>query len=302
VTTRFSCAAAASARGEPCYATASTVRRWLLIEQPGPWGADAIRESRLPSVAAEALIDLGKRLSARVLLIRRPAGRTSDGTHVYAAHTGVRSRWLQSFVVDAPQAVLDLDLEPLRRGQGVGGRPEDDALLLVCTNGRHDPCCAEFGRPVARALASAWGDLVWEVSHIGGDRFAGNVVTLPDGIYYGGLDADRAVHVAQAHLAGHLELDAYRGRSAHPFVVQAAEHFLRRDHGLTGLDAVRWTDREALAHDRWRITFVTPVGMVAVDVQVGRDDEPRQLTCRAPQLARPPRYELLALRPGGADT
>ncbi|HSJ44969.1 MAG TPA: sucrase ferredoxin [Euzebyales bacterium] len=301
MTARFSCAAAAYARDEPRYATASTVRRWLLIEQPGPWGASAIRESRIPSVAAEALIDLGKRLSARVLLIRRPAGRASDGTHVYVAHTGVRSRWLQSFVVDAPQAALDLDLEPLRRGRSVDGRPEDDPLLLVCTNGRHDPCCAEFGRPVADALAAGYGELVWEVSHIGGDRFAGNVVVLPDGIYYGGLDADRAVRVAQSHLTGHIELGAYRGRSAQPFVVQAAEHFLRREHRLTGLDAVRWTDREALADDRWRITFATPAGMVQVDVGVGREDEPRQLTCRAPQLARPPRYDLLALRPGGAE-
>jgi hypothetical protein len=161
VTARFSCAAAANARNEPCHATASTVRRWLLIEQPGPWGASAIRESRMPSVAAEALIDLGKRLSARVLLIRRPGGRISDGTHVYVAHTGVRSRWLQSFVLEAPQAVLDLDLEPLRRGQGVDGRPEDDPLLLVCTNGRHDPCCAEFGRPVADALATGSPATSW---------------------------------------------------------------------------------------------------------------------------------------------
>jgi hypothetical protein len=251
----------------------------------------------MPSVAAEALIDLGKRLSARVLVIRRPGGRTSDGTHVYVAHSGVRTRWLESFVVEAPQAALDLDLEPLRRGHSVGGRPEADPLLLVCTNGRHDPCCAEYGRPVADALASAHGDLTWEVSHIGGDRFAGNVVTLPDGIYYGGLDPERAVGVAEAHLAGQIELDAYRGRSAHPFVVQAAEHFLRRERGLTGLDAVRWTDRAALADDRWRITFATPDGEVAVDVRIGREDEPRPLTCRASQLAHPPRYELLGLRP-----
>ena len=300
MTTRFRCAAAAQAIDEPCYATASTVRRWLLVEQPGPWGASAVRESRMPSVAAEALIDLGKRLSARVLLIRRPGGRASDGTRVYVAHSGVRSRWLESFVVEAPQAALDLDLEPLRRGRSVGGRPEGDPLLLVCTNGRHDPCCAEFGRPVAEALASAYGDLVWEVSHIGGDRFAGNVVTMPDGVYYGGLDPERAVVVAEAHLAGHIELDAYRGRSAHPFVVQAAEHFLRGERGLTGLDAVRWTDREALDDDRWRITFATPDGGVAVDVRAGREHEPRQLTCRARQLARPPRYELLALRPARA--
>lgn len=293
---RFRCAAAAAAIDEPRYATASTVRRWVLIEQPGPWGVNALRESRLPAATAEALVDLGKRLSARILLIRRTAGRSSDDCRVYVAHTGPRSRWLESFTLVAPQAVLDLDLDPLRRGVPVGGRTVEHPLLLVCTNGRHDPCCAEFGRPVATALSSAFGDLVWEVSHIGGDRFAGNVVTLPDGIYYGGLDPDRAVAVATAHLAGEIDLDAYRGRSAHPFVVQAAEWFLRHERGIVGLDAIRWTGRDALAEDAWRITFATPSGAVTVDVAVGRDDDARQLTCRTQQLARPPRYELLDLR------
>lgn len=298
---RFRCAAAAAAIDEPRYATASTVRRWVLIEQPGPWGVNALRESRLPSATAEALVDLGKRLAARILLIRRTAGRSSDDHRVYVAHTGARSRWLESFMLETPHAVLDLDLDPLRRGRSVGGRPVDDPLLLVCTNGRHDPCCAEFGRPVAAALSSAFGDLVWEVSHIGGDRFAGNLVTLPDGIYYGGLDPDRAVAVANAHLAGRIDLDAYRGRSAHPFVVQAAEWFLRHEGGIVGVDAVRWTGRDALADDRWRISFATPSGAVTVDVAAGRDSDARQLTCHAQQLARPPRYELLDLRPAAAD-
>ena len=298
---RFRCAAAAAAIDEPRYATASTVRRWVLIEQAGPWGVNALRESRLPAATAEALIDLGKRLAARILLIRRTAGRSSDDHRVYVAHSGPRSRWLESFTLATPHAVLDLDLDPLRRGVSVGGRPVDDPLLLVCTNGRHDPCCAEFGRPVAAALSSAFGDLVWEVSHIGGDRFAGNVVTLPDGIYYGGLDPDRAVAVVSAHLAGQIDLDAYRGRSAHPFVVQAAEWFLRHDGGIVGVEAVRWIGREALADDRWRITFATPSDEVIVDVAVDRDSDARQLTCRAEQPGRPPRYELLDLRPAGAQ-
>jgi hypothetical protein len=295
VSTRFRCAAAAV--DEPQFATASTVRRWLLIEQPGPWGVNAVRESRMPAAAAEALVDLGKRLAARVLLIRRPDGRVGDDATVYVAHTTPRSRWLESFTLEAPQAVLDLDLDPLRRGVSVGGRHEPDPLLLVCTNGRHDPCCAEFGRPVADALAAAFADPVWEVSHIGGDRFAGNLVALPDGIYYGRLDADRAVDVASRHLAGEIDLDAYRGRSAYPFVVQAAEWYLRSERGILGVDAVRWTGRDDLGDGRWRITFVTPTGAVLVDVAVRRDERARQLTCRAPQLATPPRYDLLELRP-----
>ena len=292
---RFRCAHAARTIDEPRFATASTVRRWLLVEQPGPWGIDAIRESRMPAAAADALLALGRRLRTRVLLIRRHGRRASPGCTAFAAVTGVRTQWLETFALDAPRDVLDLELEGLREGHSVGGRAVADPLLLVCTNGSHDPCCAEFGRPVAAALDAAHGDLVWEVSHIGGDRFAGNLVVLPDGVYYGGLDAEESVRVAAGHLAGHLDLAAYRGRSAHPFVVQAAEHFLRSARGLTAVDAVRWRRREQLDGDRWRITFATRDGHAAVELVMRAAPEPRQLTCRALQASTLPQYQLVAI-------
>jgi hypothetical protein len=295
VTERFRCAHLARAVDEPMFATASTVRRWLLVEQPGPWGVDAIRESRLPAATAAGLTALGRRLRARVLLVRRHRGRASAGCAAFAAVSGVRTQWAEAFDLEAPRDVLDLDLDALRDGRSVGGRVLTDPLLLVCTNGRHDPCCAEYGRPVAAALEAAHGDRVWEVSHIGGDRFAGNVVVLPDAVYYGGLDAERSVEVVARHLAGHLDLDAYRGRSAYPFVVQAAEHLLRTARGLTALGAVRWRQREQLADDRWRVTFATSDGPAAVELEVGTAAAPRRLTCRAPAASAPPRYRLVAI-------
>lgn len=293
---RFRCAIAAAQAAEPRYATASTVRRWLLVEQPGPWGADAIRESRMPRKTADALVELSRQVPARLVVIRRCGGRPAqDGCTVLVAFSGARSRWLERFTVDAPADVLDFDLGALRRGGSVGGDPVRDPALLVCTNGRHDPCCAEFGRPVATALDAAFGDRVWEVSHIGGDRFAGNLVTLPDGLYFGGLDPHRALATAQAHREGRITLDTYRGRSALPFPVQAAEYFLRQKGGWDTIDDVQWTAGQRLGDGEWRATFDTPDGAMHVDVAVGREPMARQLTCRAAEPARPPQYDLLGI-------
>src|ERR687890_196141 len=44
----FRCAAASLARDEPLVGTASTVRAFLLVENAGPWGVDAMRDVRLP--------------------------------------------------------------------------------------------------------------------------------------------------------------------------------------------------------------------------------------------------------------
>ena len=89
-------------------------------------------------------------------------------------------------------------------------------VILVCTHGVHDACCAIRGRPVAAALAERWPDLVWECSHVGGDRFAPNVVLLPDGFYYGNLDPESAVRIVGDYLAGTVatERPARRGQLA----------------------------------------------------------------------------------------
>ena len=91
---------------------------------------------------------------------------------------------------------------------GAGWEHDDEPYVLVCTNGRHDPCCATFGRPLVRALrASRWADRVWECSHIGGDRFAGNLLLLPESLYFGRCDAERAERVLAEYDAGRLDLD-----------------------------------------------------------------------------------------------
>ena len=104
------------------------------------------------------------------------------------------------------QELLDLDLEALGAGRSPGLVPSDEVILCVCTHGRHDACCAEKGRPVAAALSEAYPEEAWEVSHIGGDRFAANLLVLPHGLYYGGVDAASAPRVAEATHDGRLAL------------------------------------------------------------------------------------------------
>ena len=64
---------------------------------------------------------------------------------------------------------------------------------------------------------------MWQSSHIGGDRFAGNVVFLPEGLYFGRVEPAEAWPVLDEYLAGRIDLAHYRGRSAYSFAEQAAE-------------------------------------------------------------------------------
>jgi hypothetical protein len=118
------------------------------------------------------------------------------------------------------------------------GRRRHEPLYLVCTHGKRDRCCATLGRPIADTLAALHGDDVWEISHIGGHRFAGNLVVLPDGLVYGGLDVAEAVGTVRLHQAGRLDLAHLRGRAGLPRAAQAAEVLLRRELDVDALGAV----------------------------------------------------------------
>ena len=290
--TPFRCAAASVARDDDLAGTASTVRSFLLLEHAGSWGVDALRDARLPDGLGEHLARSGRSAGVRVLLVRRPGRRPEQaGVRVFAARAAGADSWLEAGTLGNVDDVRGLDLAALGAGRSPGLDPYDGPLLAVCTHGRHDACCAERGRPVALALAkSRHADAVWECSHIGGDRFAGNLLVLPRGLYYGRVDPDAALGVADAASEERVSLDHLRGRSDVSMPVQAAEIAVRRRLDLRGLDDVRPT----AARTEGEVTTVTlEAGDRVVRVQVRRVLEAAQrLTCVALRDSPVPRYEV----------
>lgn len=303
-TAPFRCSAASTGRGEEPAGTASTVRAFLLLEHAGPWGVDALRDARLPDGLGARIAAAAAAARVRPLLVRRPALTRDAGSRlrVFAASCLPQGTRLEAGTLADPHEVLDLDLASLRGGGSSGLDPHDGTLLAVCTHGRHDACCAELGRPVAAALAAAHPEETWEVSHIGGDRYAGNLLLLPDGLYYGRLDPAAALAVAAASTRGHLELDHLRGRTAYPMPVQAAEVALRRHLGETRRDAVRWVDRSVGGSATNRVTnavFEVAGGVWSVRVRTV-EGPPARLTCRATRENPTPRHEVEAVTPEDA--
>ena len=295
------CATESLAREEPLYGTASRVQRWLVVEQEGAWGREALLESRLDRAVAARLAEDAKRHRVRVLLAR-PAGfrlRPGGGPRrVFLAHTGVERAWIERLELpaDRAEALLDIDLGATAFPEPPGLGEPGPGLALVCTNGRHDPCCADLGRPVIRALLEAGTPDVWEASHVGGDRFAANIVCLPDGVYYGRVQPPTAARLLADHRDGLLDLACYRGRSCHPPVVQAAEWYARRELGerrLAGV-VVLSTDPQP---DGAVAVLVQQRGGATLDVLIRRETgAPVQLTCHVRRESRPAVYRLAGLR------
>ena len=268
---------------ESLAATASYIDRWLLIEYRGLWSSDALAGSGLSDQVKARLRALrSQQPRTRLLLIRRPDRRHHPRLAVYVADSRQGREQVARLEIEGHEDLREVD-------PWAAAMPMDIPLFLACTHGKHDRCCARRGRPLFEALSEQVGpDSVWQCTHIGGDRFAGNALCLPHGIYYGRVERDDVPKLVDDYLGGRITLGHYRGRSCWPFAVQAAERRVRAEEGLTALDDLSLTGVDEDA-GRWTVAFDTLVGRRELEVAV-ETGELTQLTCNADAARRPLRY------------
>ena len=270
--------------------TASRVDHWILVEYRGLWGYDAVAASGLSDAVKRRLREQrDARPNTKLLFVRRPHRRDHPVLSVFWGSSPQRDGELFHAEIERYDELFDLDLTV------AGGSRLDHPLLLVCTHGKHDRCCARYGRPLYEALEeAAEDDWVWQTSHVGGDRFAGNVVFLPDGLYFGRVAPADAWSVLDEYLAGRIDLDHYRGRSAYTFAEQAAEVAIRHTTELRGL-----RDLELVEHEGSHVRFRAGPRVFDVGV-VFEPGELTYLTCSARTLRHPRHYAVGILRESDA--
>lgn len=290
------CAAAARERDDPLAGTAAPARSWLLIEHPGPWLPDALGGIGLEPQVLRAVRARVRGDGWRVLLVRRPGERrdatASDrgwwvlrGPRPAAPAGGLVAAGTWSAPDDLLVATATAEDAPVRAPD------EATPRLLVCAHGRHDTCCAVRGRPVAAALAARWPGGTWECSHLGGDRFAANLLVVPDGTVYGAVDDTDPVRLVEDHLAGRADPAFLRGWShLHPWEQVAAVH-LHRELGPLAPAAVGVVRVEHVPGSRrWRVHVdVDGIGARVLEVD-SFAAEAALLTCRAASPASAVRY------------
>jgi hypothetical protein len=283
------CAEVSLARGEPLGATASRIEHWLLVEYGGYWPYEPLDAAVFAGTLRDHLQEQLARLPrSRLLLMKRPGRARRDRVTVAYGVTRERERRLYSLTIDAHPDLLDLDLAAALNGEGDHpGAPVDHPLLLVCTHGIRDRCCARYGQPLCRAAQAAEPGWAWQSTHVGGDRFAANLLVLPEGLYFGRVDAEALPPLLRDYRAGRVALDWYRGASCYPMRVQAAEIALRRTTGLRGFYDLRFAGRE---NGRVRMRAEVAGDVHEVEVAEEVDADAAFLTCKAERPRRARRF------------
>ena len=270
------CSARSEEFDEPMIGTVDQRVRWLLVEDRSAWGEKAVRDVLGADLEAAA-----KQRGMRLLLIRRREGDPAADAvrRAILVDTGAGAMSVRT-ISDLGELPGLLD-EPLADF----GAPMADRILLVCTNGKRDACCALRGRALVTALAADHGERAWECTHLSGHRFAGNLVCLPDGIVYGRVNATDGPRLADAYLDGRLDPALLRGRSAWPAPAQVAEQVLRQSLGLEGVREVELVAAE-VAGEGAVVTLSAAEGTHRFEL-VAEAGEPRIISCRADELERP---------------
>ena len=276
------CSARSEQLDEPMIGSIDQRVRWLLVEDRSAWGEKAVRD-----VLGAELEAAAKVRGMRLLLVRRREGDPAADAvrRVFLVDTEAGSMAVRSISsLDELPALLDVPVAEF-------GAPLADPILLVCTNGKRDACCALRGRALMTALAADHGERTWECTHLGGHRFAANLVCLPDGIVYGRVAPTDGPRLADAYVAGRLDPALLRGRSAWPIPAQVAEQALRRSRDLFGLDDVALVEA-TIDGDRASVVLAAAGRMHRYDL-VAEHGEPRLISCRASESERPVHWRLV---------
>lgn len=307
-----SCSAASARLAEPLAGTGPQAAAWLAIEQPGPWGRRALTESHLDPDLGRELDRRADAAGVRIALIRRPGRHalaapdadtdtdTADGfepaasaqaRRVLFADTTPGQTAVRSLTITDPRQLLDLDFAALAAGDWAddallaAATPESKPILLVCTNGKRDRCCAILGRALTldlvglMAAAGPDGIDVWESDHLGGHRFAPTALVLPTGYVYGRLDPAGATAAVDAARTGQMATRLCRGRSTWNHRGQAAELALRDELREYAADAVLVLGEQPSGDGTWTIDLTAHAVAYRVTVAQRAAEEDRPESC-----------------------
>ena len=108
-------------------------------------------------------------------------------------------------------------------------------LILCCTHGKKDKCCAKFGNASYQALSTAattWGEQfdIWQSTHLGGCRLAASAIAFNPLHKYGRIEPDKVEDFLASEANNQPYLPSYRGASdlepAEQCAELAARHWL----------------------------------------------------------------------------
>lgn len=241
---------------EKVFGTSGVADIWILLEYPKPWGNKAIAESALPEDVKNHLGGFSKvSVKIRTLLIKQDA-KTKKSFNFFVVFIDESSPKMYQGILQDYNELLKLDPKQLVLGAvSIKSTVRNKPLFLVCTHGKHDKCCAKFGFSTYKYMRGVSKENVWQSSHVGGDRFASNVVCFPHGVFYGHVSNNDADEIVESYNKYNINLKNFRGRSCYSKFNQIGEYFVRKETSIINLSDLVLQKTEQIEENLWESIF-----------------------------------------------
>jgi hypothetical protein len=291
----FFCSAQSRAVSEKTFGTASIGQVWILLEYPFAWGPHALEDSNLPLPVKNHLKRALKSIThAKLLFIKQERARLKHRS-LFIIRCRESNSFIQKFTLDDYNQLTEIDFAAVASGQQSSEKTlTSDPLFLVCTHGRRDKCCAKFGYPIYKSLREEREEAVWQSSHVGGDRFAANLLCFPHGLFYAHVTEEIGRTIVKEYAEERITLQNYRGRACFSNAVQAAEFFARTESGIRELRALHRLYSAHVAEESWLVRFLEIETGSVHNVQVTRvmSEFQNLITCHATEARSVPQFRL----------
>jgi hypothetical protein len=275
------CAALSQAAREEMVCTAPGHLSYVLIECPHPWAPQDMESKGIPQNLRDLVASVkSAKLPVRFLLFTGEQSGSSTRILLFRRQERFSSGYLRRELrVDAIAEVAPLLSEYLTEdGFSIECQPSEIQDYFVCTHGSHDKCCAHYGYPFyrkAKAIADSLEQVrVWQVSHIGGHRFAPTVLSLPDGRYYGALDEEAFAAIAQRKGDINALNWVYRGWGILPKQAQVVEREILLQHGWEFMQSR--VICSVTEDTQVQLCYETPEGLIRFTAEVFEDESKTQ--------------------------
>lgn len=216
------CAEESIGVGDPLAGTATHPERNLLISWPrAKWSRSLRQASDMPANVSTLVEDIAAN-GRRINLIHRQQQdplRHSVFLMPECRAYEVPREELASFLCAVQQGT---SIAPWYTGNVKG------SVVLCCTHGKKDKCCAKFGYRTYKAIseeAQRHGSAfdIWESTHLGGCRLAATAMLFPQMRKYGRIEIEDIPPLLQAEASNQPYLRCYRGDSTLTPAEQCAE-------------------------------------------------------------------------------
>lgn len=240
--TNSPCSEVSSALNEPTIGTAPQVGFWIMLEVRETWEPKNLEVNSLPPAATDWLDATTERAAVAGLLPRvqfiRHRRKATDPLTAYVSRDGkLRQLEFHDYATLA-------NIDPLSEDIPIC----EDTVYFVCTHARRDLCCSRNGLPAWQKLDQLSNGRTWQTTHLGGHRFAPNVLVLPTGHSYGRVFAKDTERFFDEVESGGIPWEFLRGNSAMPPEAQVCEQ------------AIMAQDGRFLRVENDEVVFTTPDG------------------------------------------